>query len=163
MRRALHLGLTLMLVAAAAACEKHEFEPPSRERQEAQAATRYTQALFDTIGWESAAERIELGNAVYAAECRKCHGILGRGGADYALEQGIDAPSLVRPDWPYDSIDDVRRRIFIGHEDMPTWGVAGISPREIDAVTHYLLEVLRPEVLRDTAGHQRRSRGRGAE
>jgi hypothetical protein len=30
---------------------------------------------------------------------------------------------------------------------MPTWGVAGITPREIDAVAFYILERLRPEML----------------
>jgi hypothetical protein len=35
---------------------------------------------------------------------------------------------------------------------MPTWGVAGITLREMDAVTGYLLEVLRPEVLEGAPG-----------
>jgi hypothetical protein len=40
----------------------------------------------------------------------------------------------------------VRRRIFTGHPaGMYTWGIAGISPREIDAVAHYILERLRPD------------------
>jgi mono/diheme cytochrome c family protein len=42
----------------------------------------------------------------------------------------------------------VRRRIFTGHPaGMPTWGVAGIPAREIDAVAAYILEQLRPDVL----------------
>jgi hypothetical protein len=45
-------------------------------------------------------------------------------------------------------MDSVRHRIFVGHAaGMPTWGVAGISPREIDGAAYYLLERLRPEVL----------------
>ena len=47
-----------------------------------------------------------------------------------------------------DQPDSVRRRVFVGHvAGMPTWGVAGITQREIDAVSFYVLESLRPEVL----------------
>jgi mono/diheme cytochrome c family protein len=60
----------------------------------------------------------------------------------------VHPPSLVREDWPFESVPAVRRQIFIGHPaGMPTWGVAGITPREIDAIAYYILEVLRPEVL----------------
>ena len=56
---------------------------------------------------------------------------------------------MVDPDWEFrDDLEGTRRRVFVGHPaGMPTWGVAGISPREIDAVSHYVLGVLRPEVL----------------
>ena len=56
-------------------------------------------------------------------------------------------PTLVDPNWRWaDSLDAVRRRILIGHaQGMPTWGFAGITPREIDGVAYYLIAVLRPE------------------
>jgi mono/diheme cytochrome c family protein len=113
-----------------------------------QADSLFTVETFDTIGWTSDAERAQAGNNVFAAKCRSCHGYLGEGDTDYSREHGIEVPSLVRPDWPYQNVASVRRIIFIGHpEGMPTWGVAGITPREIDAVAHYLVDVLRPEVL----------------
>ena len=89
------------------------------------------------------------GNGTYAAKCRRCHGSLGRGDTDYAAERDLEVPTLGREEWAYaDSLDVVRRRIFIGHaEGMPTWGVAGISPREIDATAFYVLNRLRPDVL----------------
>ena len=63
-------------------------------------------------------------------------------------------PSLVGEDWPYaDAQDSVLHRIYVGHAaGMPTWGVAGITLREMDAVSHYLLDVLRPEILDRDSG-----------
>ena len=60
----------------------------------------------------------------------------------------------MEPDWPYAaSLDSVRHRIFVGHEEgMPTWGVAGITPREIDGVAYYILNGLRPDALRSGGG-----------
>lgn len=142
-----------LLVAALlpAACEKPEYERPPRDEQVAQADSILTMEAFDTLTWAGDAERAQAGNNVYAAKCRSCHGPMGRADTDYARERNLDVPSLVREDWPYQNILAVRRVIFIGHEDgMPTFGVAGITPREIDAVAFYLLEVLRPEVLGGT-------------
>lgn len=142
------------LLAAAllpVACEKPEYERPPRDEQVAQADSLLTMEAFDTLTWASDAERAEAGNNVYAAKCRSCHGYLGRGNTDYARERNLDVPSLVREDWPYQNLLAVRRIIFIGHEDgMPTWGVAGITAREIDAAAYYVMEVLRPEVLGQT-------------
>lgn len=143
--------LGVLAATVAGGCGEHEFDPPSRAERVEEAAGRFDAASFDTITWADDAQRMLEGNAVYAAECRRCHGPLGRGDTEYARANGLDVPSLVEPDW--DFADDpvaVRRRIFTGHEaGMPTWGVAGITPREIDAVAAYLLQDLRPEVLRE--------------
>ncbi|HUF11717.1 MAG TPA: cytochrome c [Longimicrobiales bacterium] len=134
------------LAAALAACEEHEFHPPDRDAQVAEADALYRPAAFDTIQWPDSAARFTAGNELYASTCRKCHGPTGEAGTEYAAAQGIDVPSLVRDDFPYDSIDDVRRRVFAGHpEGMPTFGVGKLSLREIDAVAAYLLEGLRSE------------------
>lgn len=131
------------------ACEKHEFEPPSTEERVARAEAQFSQELFDTVLWESPDERTLAGNAVFASKCRKCHGTMGTGGTDYALERDLEVPSLVEEEWELDGdIEGARHRMFVGHAaGMPTWGVAGISLREIDAVAHYVLDILRPEVL----------------
>jgi len=146
--------LAACAVLALSACEKPEFEPPDREEQVAEAGRRYAPALFDTVTWTSDSVRALEGNGVYAADCRRCHGTLGRGGTELAQERGLDVPSLVEADWPYAaSLDSTRARIFSGHPDgMPTFGIARLTPREIDGVAFYILEELRPEVLGGDAG-----------
>jgi mono/diheme cytochrome c family protein len=140
--------VALAALLATGACEKHEFERPSREDQVAQADSLLTPETFDTIAWPSDSARAFDGNNAYAANCRSCHGYLGAGDTDYARERNLEPPSLVRPDWPYDDVPAVRHRIFVGHPaGMPTWGVAGITPREIDAIAYYIVHVLRPEAL----------------
>lgn len=149
LHRAAAAALGTLAVAAGAGCGEHEFDAPSRAERVEEAAERFDAASFDTIAWADEAQRMLEGNAVYAAECRRCHGPLGRGDTEYARVNDLDVPSLVEPDWDFaDDPTAVRRRIFTGHEaGMPTWGVAGITPREIDAVAAYLTESLRPEVL----------------
>jgi mono/diheme cytochrome c family protein len=145
MRRMLTVAVGLLALSAC----KHEIEPPDREARLADAETRFQEQEFDTLSWESDDARALEGNAVYAAKCRNCHGTLGVGGTEYATSRGLDVPSLVQPDWSMEaSIDSVRHRVFVGHASgMPTWGIAGISLREIDAVSFYVLDRLRPEVL----------------
>jgi mono/diheme cytochrome c family protein len=145
-RLALLAGVALA-GAAAGACEKHEFEPPDRAARVADATQRFQPEMFDTIAWPSDSARAFAGNNTYAAYCRDCHGYIGEGETDYARERGIEVPSLVREDWPYDDLPSMRQSIFTGHpEGMPIWGVAGITPREIDGVAYYILHVLRPEI-----------------
>jgi mono/diheme cytochrome c family protein len=142
-----------MCVAAAllalAACGEKEFDPPERADQVGEAEELYRETLFDTITWADTLQRARIGNEVFASRCRNCHGTLGAGDTEYARARELTVPSLVAPEWRYAaSMDSVRHRIFVGHAaGMPTWGVAGISPREIDGAAYYLLERLRPEVL----------------
>ena len=149
MHRSLVVAMTLLLVGAC----KHEIEPPDRETRVSDAGTRFAETRFDTLTWSSEDQRAMDGNEVFAAKCRNCHGTLGEGDTEYATGRGLEVPSLVAREWALgDSLDAVRRRVFVGHASgMPTWGVAGISPREIDAVSFYVVESLRPEVL-DSGG-----------
>lgn len=151
-RRGPTLAATLAacaLLTFVGACEKHEFEPPDRDEQVAEAAAAYSAAIFDTIAWPTDSIRGLDGNVVFSTYCRNCHGTLGKGATDYAIERGLEVPSLIAEGWRFEaSPDSVRRKVFVGHaQGMPTWGVAGLTPREIDAVTHYILNVLRPELL----------------
>lgn len=136
-----------LMVLLAAGCKGHEFHPPDKQERVAHADSVYETLSFDTIKWSSDSLRLATGNDVYAANCDKCHGPLGLGNAEYARANNIQAPSLVDPNWHFgEDAGQVRRRIFTGHPaGMPTWGVAGLTPREIDAVTSYLMERLRPE------------------
>jgi len=138
----------VMVAVILGACG-HEFEPPDREARVADATQQFTEARFDTISWSDVATRELAGNEVYAARCRNCHGTLGAGGTDYAVERGLNVPSLVEPDWRLDGqADSVRFHVFVGHAaGMPNWGVTGLSQRQIDAVSFYIVERLRPEVL----------------
>jgi mono/diheme cytochrome c family protein len=147
MNRWIAVGLMLL---AATGC-KHEIEPPDREARVRDAEARFESERFDTLNWESDDARALAGNEVFAAKCRTCHGTLGAGGTEYATGRGLEVPSLIEPGWVLsDSLDAVRRRVFVGHASgMPTWGVAGISARDIDAVAFYLLESLRPEVVNE--------------
>ena len=137
------------LALSSAACKDKTFKPPDRARQVAQADSIFGTVTFDTIAWDSDEDRGLAGNVTFSAKCRSCHGPLGRGDTEYATERKLDVPSLVQPEWRFaDDLPGARRRIFAGHEDgMPTWGVAGISLREIDAAAYYVIAVLRPEVM----------------
>lgn len=148
MRRAGLSVLGLAAAAAVSACGHHEFEPPDREAKVRAAAAEYSPALFDTVSWASDDARDQLGNEVYVEHCRTCHGPLGKGGTDYAVEQKLPVPSLVEPEWRLASPDSLHRTIFVGHaEGMPIFGDHDLGPRQIDAVTGYILNVLRPDVL----------------
>jgi mono/diheme cytochrome c family protein len=149
-RRAPLALMAMVTVAAVSACKnEHHFEPPDRQQRVREANMLYTPSLFDTISWASDSARALEGNAVYAAKCRRCHGTLGEGGTDYAKERDLKVPSLVEPDWAFaSSLDSIRHTVFTGHaQGMPTFGVAGITLREIDAASYYLLHRLRPDVL----------------
>jgi mono/diheme cytochrome c family protein len=136
-----------LTVLGLAGCKGHEFHPPDKDVRVEQADSVYARMRFDTIQWASDSLKLATGNEVYASNCDKCHGPTGQGNAEYARANNLRAPSLVDPNWHFgEDREQVRRRIFTGHPaGMPTWGVAGLTPREIDAVTSYLMDSLRPE------------------
>ena len=140
-------SIPVLAVALMLGCG-HDFEPPDRGERIAEATALFSGDMFDTISWVDDSVRSFEGNNVFVSKCRRCHGPLGRGETDYSRERNLQVPSLVDPDWEYGDLDSLRRTVFIGHEEgMPGYGVAGISPREIDASAYYLLHELRPEVL----------------
>ena len=147
--------MTRILLAAAfaavfaAACEKHEFRPATREERLAEADSAFAAMRFDTVAWTSETQRLQEGNEVFAASCRRCHGPVGEGDGEFAAIEGLRVPSLVRAEWRYaGAADSVRRRVFYGHyPEMRTWGIAGLTPRDIDAVAYYVVAGLRPEIL----------------
>jgi len=141
------VGLVLA-VCVVAGCAETEFEPPDRAERVARAATDFSAALFDTVAWDEETAQMSAGNTVYAEECRRCHGALGQGATDYALQRNLTVPSLVTPEWPLAQVDSLRRMIFIGHESgMPIFGDGDLTPRQIDATAAYILQSLRPDVL----------------
>lgn len=154
MRRLAALLAATAIAGAGSACQEHEFHPPPEDEQVSLADSLYSPALFDSITWSSDEARVEAGNLVYADECRRCHGVVGRGATDYGREQQLTVPSLVEPEWALaGDLPALRHRIFTGHQGgMPSWGLASrLTPRQIDAAAFYLLEQLRPEILADSA------------
>lgn len=140
--------LGLLLICIASACGEKRFEPPGDGSRVAQAGAQFSDASFDSIQWTDREAMLVVGAAVYSATCRDCHGVMGEGDTDYARSRSLEVPSLVQPEWPYDdNLAAVRLLVFSGHTGgMPTHGIAGITLREIDAVSRYVLEQLRPEV-----------------
>lgn len=139
--------LPLALVLAGAGCG-HEFDPPDRGARVREAEASYSAAIFDSVTWAPDQDRDFLGNEIYIEKCRNCHGPLGRGQTPYAQERRLEVPSLVETGWPLASMDSLHKVIYVGHEEgMPIYGSGGITPREIDAVAAYILNVLRPDVM----------------
>lgn len=120
--------------------------------QTARADSIYSPETFDTVTWASDSLRLLRGNEIYASECRRCHGYLGRGNTEYTDDRDLAVPSLVTPDWEYGrDLRGALRQIFVGHGDgMPSWGLGRLTPRQIQAATYYVLYQLRPEVLGDS-------------
>lgn len=139
---------TLAVLSAAVVACGHEFEPPDRSQRVEAASAAYTPAVFDSVSWTSAEARLQEGNAIYAEDCRRCHGQLGRGQTPYARERRLEVPSLVEREWALGDLEALRREIYIGHETgMPSFGQGGLSLWQMDAVAGYILDVLRPDVL----------------
>lgn len=139
--------LTLALVLLSTACGGSD--RPARSEADALtvAEASYDAAAFDTITWPSDSAAVARGSVVWAYSCQKCHGASGRGDGNF-VQQGdtLRPPSLITAEWEFAADPaGIRRRIFTGGEQgMPHWGLEGLKIRDIDAVTRYILEVLRP-------------------
>jgi mono/diheme cytochrome c family protein len=146
------IALTLALALATVTCG------PSAEDQAAAAAAAaaaaedslqnasvvaYDASVFDTLTWESPAKRAERGVQVYNFSCARCHGPTGLGDAGF-VRQGdtLRPPSFREPTWAMaGNIDAVRRAIFVGTASgMPHWGLEGLKPEAVDAVSAYIVE-----------------------
>jgi mono/diheme cytochrome c family protein len=104
-------------------------------------------ATFDTIAWPSDSAAIARGAVVWTYSCRKCHGTDGRGDGGFVVKgDTVRPPSLLGADWRFaDDRGAMREQVFAGTTDgMPHWGLAGLKPRDIDAVTLYIERILRP-------------------
>jgi mono/diheme cytochrome c family protein len=142
--------ITLPLVFALAASGCASGEPAEEEAAAdtaaasmASAVEAYDPTAFDTITWESEEAALERGQVVYRFSCLKCHGERGTG--DTGFVRGGDTlrpPSFREPDWEFaGDKDGIRQQIFVGTaEGMPHWGLAGLGPKDIDAVATYILE-----------------------
>ena len=59
------------------------------------------------------------------------------------IELGL--PNLLADDWEKaGDLPGIRQSIYVGHEsEMPSWGLVGLKYRDIDAVAHYIDDLLR--------------------
>ena len=66
--------------------------------------------------------------------------------AEPIVRSVLDMPDLVAVDWDKaGDMPEIRRAIYVGHEsEMPSWGLVGLKYRDIDAVAHYINDLLRP-------------------
>jgi mono/diheme cytochrome c family protein len=137
---------SIVVAVALSACSE-----PARQAQlpadsVAIAAALLTPESFDTIYWAEDTAAVNRGAIVWQFSCQKCHGIDGRGDGGFVLKgDTLRPPSLVHGEWRYaDDLADLRRQVYVGTDGgMPHWGLVGLKLRDVDAVGHYIHEVLR--------------------
>lgn len=106
----------------------------------AEAEELYSEAAFDSIAWRNDQARFERGEDVWGFSCSDCHGPDGRGDGPVATRFEYDMPDFQVADWEYaGDLAAIRHRVFVGHEsEMPSWGLYGLTYRDVDAVAYYL-------------------------
>lgn len=131
----------------AAPVDEAALQAEARADSVLEAEAQYDPANFDTIAWVDEAETWERGGVVYAYSCVKCHGSDGTGGGELAVQHELVMPDLTAADWEYaNDVEAIRHRVYVGHEsEMPAWGLYGLKYRDIDAVSHYINEVVRAD------------------
>lgn len=113
------------------------------------ALEQYTAGVFDTIAWTTDTAQTNRGAVVWTFSCRKCHGELAHGDAKFV----IAGDTLVPPDFAQPGLRyagdraELMKYIFAGNQEgMPHWGIQGLKPRDIDAVSAYIQKQLIPAV-----------------
>lgn len=143
------LWLVALTLVIGTACERGA-EQTATEKVHADsvalATSQLTVEMFDSISWPSDSAAVARGTVVWTYSCRRCHGDHGMGDGGF-VQAGdtVRPPSIVEPDWQFaNDRDALRRQVFTGTaEGMPHWGLVGLKPRDIDAVSIYIQQVLR--------------------
>jgi mono/diheme cytochrome c family protein len=143
--------IALLVVIAASACQQSKSgtaAAPTVADTVAVAATRYNPAMFDTVHWASDSVRLARGADVFKWACAECHGPQGYGDGKKVTPKGdtLRPPNFHDAAWRLaGDREAVRRKIYTGNvQGMPHWGLRHIEPRDIDAVSSYILTVLHP-------------------
>lgn len=105
----------------------------------AMAEELYDPAVFDSIAWRDQHERLRRGEDVWEFSCGDCHGWEGRGDGPVATRHRYEVPDFTAVEWEPAGLDSLRHRVFVGHEsEMPSWGLYGLTYRDVDAVAYYV-------------------------
>jgi mono/diheme cytochrome c family protein len=133
---------------------------PSAEEQAAEAAAAaaaaedsllataeaaFDESVFDTLTWESPEAQLARGEQVYNFSCSRCHGTRGLGDAEFVRGGDTLRPvSFLDSTWHLaGNVEGIRRAIFVGTtEQMPHWGLEGLSAEAVDAAAVYIIEGL---------------------
>jgi mono/diheme cytochrome c family protein len=144
-RHLLTLGVGVTIACTGGGEGEPETETPAVDST-AMAADAFDPAVFDTLTWESTDAAIERGGVVFSYSCARCHGVQGYGDGGFVADgDTLRPPSFHQSEWQFaDDPAALRAMIFVGGENgMPHWGLEGLKYRDVDAVTHYILEDLR--------------------
>lgn len=142
--RRLPLALLVTLLLGACGGGGGEEQGMTPADSVAMAMEQYSPALFDTITWSADSAQFNRGRIVWAYSCKKCHGEQGLGDGDEVTSGDTIKPPNFATGWRFGSDRSaVIKAIFAGTaEGMPHWGMSGLKPRDIDAVTAYILKNL---------------------
>lgn len=141
----------LLAVVATAACQQAKSQaaaPPSATDTVTVAQAQFSDASFDTVKWASDSVRVARGADVFKWACAECHGPEGYGNGGKVTPKGdtLRPPNFHDAAWRLaGDTEAVRKKVYSGNVlGMPHWGLRRMEPRDIDAVSHYILTVLHP-------------------
>lgn len=139
------LGISLLV-----ACGDGQTQEQAEARPDsvALALEQFDTSVFDSITWNTDTARINRGAVVWTFSCRKCHGEVGHGDAGFVIAgDTLVPPDFAEPGWRLatDRLE-LMKYIYAGNQEgMPHWGIQGLKPRDIDAVSTYIQELLVPQ------------------
>ena len=148
------IALPLVLALASTGCGPSEEElaqaaaaaaAAEQDSLIASAEAAFDASVYDTVTWENEEAALARGKQVYTVSCSRCHGLEGLGDAKFVRRgDTLVPPSFREPTWRLAGDENgIRRAIFIGTaEDMPHWGLEGLKPEAVDAVTIYIMKGL---------------------
>ena len=146
MRRVpLALLVPVLLVACSQGGTQEEAAATAGPDSVAMALETYTAAMFDTIAWKTDTAQTNRGAVVWTFSCKKCHGEQGHGDANYVLAgDTLRPPNFAQPGWRFATDKtELVKYIYGGNATgMPHWGIQGLKPRDIDAVSAYIQKLM---------------------
>jgi mono/diheme cytochrome c family protein len=138
------LGVSLLILSG---CGGDDTPPASSSHADSVgiALSQLTAETFDTVQWASDSVALARGALVWSTSCQKCHDADGSGDAGF-VQHGdtLRPPDFTADTWALGhDREALRRQVFTGTEEgMPHWGLIGLKPRDVDAVSLYIQRTL---------------------